>query len=87
MPVKKWSEFGDRVAPPGSLRRQVVDMLKERGKVSSSEFIDWLRNNTDYVPEGFTDSQLGVGLSSMYDILENYGAIELDEDGIRYIGG
>lgn len=87
MLVKKWSEWGDRVAPPGSINRQVVDMLKERGRVSSSEFTDWLRKNTDYVPDGFTDEQLGVGLSSLFEILENYGAIELDSDGIRYTGG
>lgn len=87
MPAKSWSEFGDRVAPPGSLKRQVVDKLKAAGTMTYEDFIAWLRKDTDYVPEGFTDSQLGTALNSLYDVLENYGAIELDENEIRYIGG
>ena len=46
----------------------------------------WVKKNTDFIPEEFTQDQTDVALGNVYDLLERFGAIEITGDKLTWIG-
>lgn len=78
---RKWSEWSERLAPPGSPSEPLVNKIKEAGSITAKEVTAWYKT-TPAIPEGFTDHQTSVALGSQLDILERFGAIEISKSGL-----
>jgi len=76
-----WKEYGDRVAPEGTVSREMVDFLKKNGSVPMASF------RAHYIAtgavDGFTDDQIATALGSCMENLWVYGALEVSKDGSR----
>lgn len=81
----KWSEYKDKVAKKGSFRHKLSAFLSS-GSHSYVDIVLWVKKNTDFIPESFTEDQTETAIGSQLEIMERYGAIKLLDDRVDWIG-
>jgi hypothetical protein len=82
--MRNWKEHADKVAPPGSLERELADFLKTNGTVPFNSYV--AQYCAIFGVDGFTDDQIHTAAGSELQVLKSFKAIEISDGIITWIG-